>query len=137
MERKHVVVRLLLALLMIGASLSDGPIPAAAAGPNLALGKTVVASSSNGPYTAANINDGNQATYWESANNAFPQWLQVDLGSAQSAGRIVLQLPAGWGQRWRTTTDFRNRTSQSLRCSITIHQRLVNKSVPTERPFTT
>jgi hypothetical protein len=46
--------------------------------------------------------DGNQATYWESQNNAFPQWVQVDLGSAQSASRIVLQLPAGWGARNET-----------------------------------
>ena len=104
MERKHVVVRLLLALLMIGASLSVGPIPAAAAGPNLALGKTVVASSSNGPYTAANINDGNQATYWESTNHAFPQWIQVDLGSSTSIDQLVLKLPSGWETRTQTFT---------------------------------
>ncbi|WP_322973324.1 discoidin domain-containing protein [Actinacidiphila soli] len=38
----------------------------------------------------------------ESANNAFPQWIQVDLGSAQSASRVVLQLPASWGARTQT-----------------------------------
>ena len=48
------------------------------------------------------MTDANQATYWESANNAFPQWVQVDLGSAQSASRVVLQLPLGWGARNQT-----------------------------------
>jgi hypothetical protein len=48
------------------------------------------------------VTDADQNTYWESANNAFPQWVQVDLGSAQSAGRIVLQLPAAWGARDQT-----------------------------------
>jgi hypothetical protein len=34
----------------------------------------------------------------------FPQWVQVDLGSAQSAARVVLQLPAAWGARSETLT---------------------------------
>jgi hypothetical protein len=46
------------------------------------------------------VTDGNQAR--ESANNAFPQWIQVDLGAASSASRIVVQLPAGWGARTET-----------------------------------
>ncbi|MEV6929903.1 choice-of-anchor D domain-containing protein [Dactylosporangium sp. NPDC051485] len=66
---------------------------------NLAAGKPTSESSHNSVYTSSNVTDGNQGTYWESANNAFPQWVQVDLGSAQSASRIVLQLPATWGQR--------------------------------------
>ena len=33
-------------------------------------------------YVPANAVDGDAATYWESVNNAFPQWLQVDLGAA-------------------------------------------------------
>jgi hypothetical protein len=50
------------------------------------------------------VTDGNQGSYWESANNAFPQWVQVDLGSSQSASRVVLQLPSGWGARNETLT---------------------------------
>jgi hypothetical protein len=76
--------------------------PTVQASPDLAAGRTMSASGFAQNYVAGNANDGNQGTYWESANNAFPQWLQVDLGSAQSAGRIVLQLPAGWGQRTQT-----------------------------------
>ncbi|MEV4263459.1 choice-of-anchor D domain-containing protein [Kribbella sp. NPDC049584] len=69
---------------------------------NLAAGKPTSESSHNDVYPSSNVTDGNQSTYWESANNAFPQWVQVDLGSAVSAGRIVLQLPAGWGARTET-----------------------------------
>src|SRR5262249_32910327 len=47
--------------------------------------------------------DGDQATYWESANNAFPQWLQVDLGASVSINKVVLKLPtANWGARTQT-----------------------------------
>ncbi|MFG2040010.1 discoidin domain-containing protein [Dactylosporangium sp. NPDC048998] len=73
-----------------------------AASTNLALGKAVAVSSSNGQYVAANINDGNQASYWESANGTFPQWAQVDLGSATSVNQVVLKLPTGWGARTET-----------------------------------
>jgi hypothetical protein len=79
--------------------------PAAhAAGSNLALGKAVTASSVNGQYVATNINDGNQASYWESTNgsNVFPQWAQVDLGAATQINEVVLQLPTGWGARTQT-----------------------------------
>ena len=69
---------------------------------NLAAGKPTSESSHTDVYPSSNVTDGNQTTYWESANNAFPQWVQVDLGSAQSASRIVLQLPAGWGARNET-----------------------------------
>ncbi|NUR48623.1 MAG: choice-of-anchor D domain-containing protein [Hamadaea sp.] len=68
----------------------------------LATGKPTTESSHNDVYPSSNVTDGNQNTYWESANNAFPQWVQVDLGSAQSASRIVLQLPATWGARTQT-----------------------------------
>ncbi|MGW3174945.1 carbohydrate-binding protein [Streptomyces sp. NPDC001153] len=69
---------------------------------DLAAGKATSESSHTQTYASSNVTDGNQSTYWESANNAFPQWVQVDLGSAQSASRVVLQLPAGWGARTQT-----------------------------------
>jgi hypothetical protein len=78
--------------------------PAAAAGTNLALGKAASASSVNGQYAAANLNDNNQASYWEGANGstAFPQWAQIDLGASTQVNQVVLQLPAGWGARTQT-----------------------------------
>ncbi|MFI1978268.1 discoidin domain-containing protein [Streptomyces wedmorensis] len=69
---------------------------------NLASGRPLTASSHTEVYTAANANDGNRGTYWESANNALPQWLQADLGSAVRVDRVVLRLPETWGARSQT-----------------------------------
>ena len=64
----------------------------------------MTASSSVAPYVPGNANDGNQGSYWESANNAFPQWIQVDLGAGVGVNRLVLKLPTGWGTRTQTLT---------------------------------
>ncbi len=69
---------------------------------NLAAGRTLTASSSTGAYTPGNGNDGNKATYWESADNALPQWIQADLGSSRRVNRVVLRLPDGWESRSQT-----------------------------------
>ncbi|WP_329527716.1 carbohydrate-binding protein [Streptomyces sp. NBC_01462] len=83
---------------------SDNPTTVALSGTgttqtDLAAGKPTSESSHTDVYASANITDASQSTYWESANNAFPQWVQVDLGSARSASRVVLRLPATWGAR--------------------------------------
>ncbi|WP_051839602.1 discoidin domain-containing protein [Streptomyces sp. NRRL F-5126] len=75
---------------------------ATAATQDLALGKTMTASGYNDVYPAPNANDGNQSTYWESKNNAFPQWIQVDLGSSVAVNSVVLKLPADWPARNQT-----------------------------------
>ncbi|MFE9421440.1 discoidin domain-containing protein [Kitasatospora sp. NPDC006697] len=69
---------------------------------DLALGKAATASGQTQNYAPGNATDGNQTSYWESTDNALPQWLQVDLGSAQTADKVVLQLPASWGARSQT-----------------------------------
>ncbi|MDJ0381946.1 discoidin domain-containing protein [Streptomyces sp. G-G2] len=69
---------------------------------NLALGKTLTASSNTQVYVASNANDGNSASYWESVNNAMPQWLQADLGASVRVDRVVLRLPENWGARTQT-----------------------------------
>ncbi|MBT2502401.1 discoidin domain-containing protein [Curtobacterium sp. ISL-83] len=76
----------------------------ATSGTNLALGKPASASSSTDVYGAGNVTDGNTSSYWESQNNAFPQWVQVDLGSAQSVSTVTLNLPpsSAWGARTET-----------------------------------
>jgi NedA-like, galactose-binding domain len=71
-------------------------------GANLAAGKPTSESSHTDVYSSGNVTDGNQSTYWESANNAFPQWVQVDLGAGQSASRVVVRLPASWETREET-----------------------------------
>ncbi|MBM9510455.1 galactose-binding domain-containing protein, partial [Actinacidiphila acididurans] len=71
---------------------------------NLALHKPTTESSHTQVYGSANATDGDPNTYWESANNAFPQWLQVDLGQDVPVKRIVLALPpsTAWGTRTQT-----------------------------------
>jgi chitodextrinase len=71
---------------------------------NLALHKVTAESSHTQILASGNAVDGDTNTYWESANNAFPQWLQVDLGAATAAKRIVLNLPpaAAWATRTQT-----------------------------------
>jgi chitodextrinase len=73
---------------------------------NLALNRPTAESSHTQVYVSSNAVDGNAGTYWESANNAFPQWLQVDLGGVTPVSRIVLTLPpaAAWGARIQTLT---------------------------------
>jgi hypothetical protein len=85
---------------------------------NLALGKPTSESSHTQNYASANAVDGNTGSYWESANNAFPQWLQADLGTATSVARIVLFLPppSAWNARTQTlsvlgSTDGTNFTT--------------------------
>ncbi|NEC08301.1 discoidin domain-containing protein [Streptomyces sp. SID7909] len=73
---------------------------------DLALRRPVSESSHTQTYGASNAVDGDPDTYWESANHAFPQWLQVDLGAATGVRRIVLALPpsTSWGARTQTVT---------------------------------
>ncbi len=81
---------------------ADAVVAAVEAG-NLAAGKTMTASSYTQTYVAANAGDSNASTYWESNNNAFPQWLQVDLGSSYDVNKVILKLPpSGWETRAQT-----------------------------------
>ncbi|MFJ2728400.1 discoidin domain-containing protein [Streptomyces collinus] len=87
----------------------------AASTPDLAQGKPFTESGHADVYGAANAGDGNRDTYWESRNNAFPQWLQVDLGSSVKVNQVTLRLPGGWPSRSQTlkiqgSTDNQNFT---------------------------
>jgi hypothetical protein len=85
---------------------SSGPSPVRSGGgvTNLALYKATAESSHTQTYGSVNAIDGNADSYWESANNALPQWVQVDLGAATAISRIVLKLPPtpAWGVRTQT-----------------------------------
>jgi hypothetical protein len=65
----------------------------ATASTNLALDQPITASSVQQTYVAKNANDGNTSTYWESTNGTWPSTLTVDLGSSQTLGSTVLDLP--------------------------------------------
>jgi chitodextrinase len=71
---------------------------------NLALHRPTSESSHTQTYASGNAVDGDANTYWESANSAFPQWIQVDLGSALGVKRLVLNLPpaTSWATRSQT-----------------------------------
>jgi hypothetical protein len=73
-------------------------------GRNLAKGRPATATGSQDVYTPGKAVDGDANSYWESANNAFPQSLTVDLGSSYAARRVVLKLPpsSAWGARTQT-----------------------------------
>ncbi|MGA5036381.1 discoidin domain-containing protein [Streptomyces capoamus] len=75
-------------------------------GRNLAKGRPATATGSQDVYTPGKAVDGDANSYWESANNAFPQSLTVDLGSSYAVRRLVLKLPpsAAWGARTQTVT---------------------------------
>ncbi|MFC4855367.1 CARDB domain-containing protein [Actinophytocola glycyrrhizae] len=109
--------RLVAGLLAAGLSVAGISFASAAGGPSpdrlvaqprpvavadVPLTRTVSASSALAGYPVANAVDGNQATYWESANHAFPQWIQADLGAQRALSRIVLKLPVNWEARTQT-----------------------------------
>ncbi|MGW3728623.1 discoidin domain-containing protein [Streptomyces sp. NPDC000851] len=71
---------------------------------NLAQGRPATATGHQDVYTPGKAVDGDANSYWESTNNAFPQSLTIDLGSAQAVRRLVLKLPPSpaWGARTQT-----------------------------------
>ncbi|MGW4063728.1 discoidin domain-containing protein [Amycolatopsis sp. NPDC004747] len=85
---------------------NSGPPQPPQSGTNLARGKAISASGSQGGFPPSNANDGDAGSYWESANNAFPQTLTVDLGTAASINKVTLHLPpsSAWGARTQTVT---------------------------------
>jgi hypothetical protein len=90
---------------------------AAAAGcgtTNLALNKTATASSSeNAGSPASAAVDGNTGTRWSSAFSD-PQWLQVDLGSAQSICQVVLNWETASGKAYQIQTSNDGTTWSSV-----------------------
>ncbi|SFW72069.1 discoidin domain-containing protein [Amycolatopsis australiensis] len=85
---------------------NSGPPQPPQPGTNLARGKAITASGSQGGFPPSNAVDGDANSYWESTNNAFPQTLTVDLGTASSINKVTLRLPPSpaWGPRTQTVT---------------------------------
>ena len=80
------------------------PTTAPPTGTDLALHAAVSDTGHTQNYTAANTVDGDANSYWESADNAFPQSLTVDLGATRAVGRLVLKLPPATAWSTRTQT---------------------------------
>ncbi|MER5884163.1 CARDB domain-containing protein [Streptomyces sp. NPDC001941] len=97
--------RRLFAGLLTAGLLAFGLVPGtahAAEVTNLALGRPVTTSGAHGQYPASNVTDGSQASYWEGPAGSFPQWVQIDLGSAADLQQVVLKLPSSWEARTET-----------------------------------
>ncbi|MFG3016240.1 beta-1,3-glucanase family protein [Streptomyces cinerochromogenes] len=79
----------------------------------LSQGRPANASSTeNASFPATAAVDGNPGTRWSSAF-ADPQWLQVDLGSAQRISRVTLTWEAAYAKAYQiqTSTDAANWTT--------------------------
>ncbi|WP_432839418.1 discoidin domain-containing protein [Dactylosporangium sp. CA-092794] len=79
----------------------------------LSQGKPTTASSTENAATpAASATDGDNGTRWSSAFSV-PQWIQVDLGSAQTITRVALNWEAAYATAFQiqTSTDAANWTS--------------------------
>jgi hypothetical protein len=96
--------------LSVASSAPDSPLTVGLSGigittsTDLALNQTVTASGYTQSYVPSNAVDGNADTYWESTDNDFPQWFQVNLKASVSVDEIVLDLPplSDWGSRTQT-----------------------------------
>jgi beta-galactosidase len=87
---------------------------------NVAVGKPVKASSESpgGGHPDASGNDGNEGTFWLPASNEPGQWWQVDLGSVQPIGDVVVSFDGNVrfyqyalkissdGVNWETVVDL-------------------------------
>ncbi|MFG1815146.1 CARDB domain-containing protein [Kribbella sp. NPDC049174] len=105
MPRKNQPAWRLLVGLLAAALIAAGLLPGSATAAVTAnLAKTLSAGSSLGAYPSGNAADGNQNSYWESANSALPQWIQADLGAVTDVNQVTLKLPASWGARTQTLT---------------------------------
>ncbi len=87
---------------LTGSTPTTTPTTTPPANPNLLAGRTLTETSHADVYAVSRANDGDPNSYWESANNAFPQSLSADLGTQATVSRLVLRLPAGWGARTET-----------------------------------
>jgi len=73
------------------------------ANPNLALNQSISASSEwSSYYVPTNANDGNTSTYWEGTDGTWPTTLTVNLGSDQTLGQTVIDIPPTWSTRTQT-----------------------------------
>jgi hypothetical protein len=100
-SRPILILALFCALLAGLALVVTSQSPARAAGTLLSQGKTTTASSSeNATFPASAATDGNTGTRW-SSTFSDPQWLQVDLGSAQTISQVTLNWEAAYAKSFK------------------------------------
>jgi hypothetical protein len=67
---------------------------------NLAYGKSVTATGTDGTHPASNAVDADAESYWQGAYNIYPSALTIDLGAAHSVNRVRLSTPPEWFWRY-------------------------------------
>jgi len=102
-------IRALIAVAVVGfltaGLLTAATLEASAAAVLLSQGKTATASSTeNATFPASAAVDGNTGTRW-SSTFSDPQWLQVDLGSAQSVCQVTLNWEAAYATGFQIQTS--------------------------------
>ncbi|MFB8774660.1 CARDB domain-containing protein [Streptomyces broussonetiae] len=87
-------------------------------GTNLARGKPIEATSTTQNYVAANANDDNTGTYWESSG--FPAGLTVKLGANADVAAVVVKLNPDqiWGPRTQSLQVLGREQSASAFTSL-------------------
>ncbi|GEL95756.1 discoidin domain-containing protein [Cellulomonas composti] len=104
-DRLRILVVAAAALATIATLAVVQPDPAAAAPVVLSQGRPTTASSvENAGTPASAATDGNAGTRWSSAF-ADPQWIAVDLGSAQSISRVDLTWEAAYATAYQLQTS--------------------------------
>jgi endoglucanase Acf2 len=89
--------------------------PPCTTGPLISQGRPATASSvESAAYPPSNAVDGNPATRW-SSQFSDPQWIQVDLGSAQDLSRVRMTWETAFGRAYRieTSTDATTWTTRA------------------------
>ena len=87
-------------------------------GYNLALNKTVTASSVNGSNGASNSVDGDLSTSWSSVVSD-PQWLDVDLGSIQNVYQVKCIWTAAYAKNFQVQVSTNNTTWMTVYSATT------------------
>ncbi|MCE7010444.1 discoidin domain-containing protein [Kibdelosporangium philippinense] len=111
---------LAVATLVAGLVLAGTAVPALAADTNLAVGRSITASSVIGNFAATKANDDDPTSYWEAAPDTYPNTLTVSLGANADITSIGLRLnPAPeWGPRTQTVEVLGREQSSSAFTSL-------------------
>ncbi len=116
-----IIAPLTLAAACLSVSVISGPAAQAAtcATTNIALHQPTTASSLQGAsWPASNATDGNLSTRWSSAFSD-PQWLEADLGSAQSICQVVIHWEAAYAKAFQIQTSTDNSTWTTIYSTTT------------------
>ncbi|WSG19434.1 discoidin domain-containing protein [Nonomuraea sp. NBC_01738] len=73
----------------------------------------MVSSTEVSQFPGSSAVDGNPSTRW-SSGYADPQWIRVDLGSARSVGRVVLNWEAAYARSYKVQVSDDGTTWRDL-----------------------